>query len=176
MASRESDKPIVARNPGNAGGAKGLTVEPWDLRDRTAGLGTGAQLSTELKSLTLRAGRSRAYRFISLMHLFTKSFLRACFRELAKDKAPGIDAVTVTEYEANLEENLGNLVIRLKARCYRPQPVRRVYIPKPNGKKRPLGIPAVEDKIVQMVYKKILEAIFEVNFLPVSSGFRPGRS
>jgi RNA-directed DNA polymerase len=176
MALRESDKPIVVKKPGNAGGAKGLTVMPRDLRDRTAGHGTGAQFSTGLKSLTLRAKRSPRYRFISLMHLFTEDFLLVCFRELARGKAPGIDAVTVTEYEANLEDNIGSLVTRLKARRYRPQPVRRVYIPKPNGKKRPLGVPAVEDKVVQMACKKILEAIFEGDFLPVSYGFRPGRS
>jgi RNA-directed DNA polymerase len=183
MARRESDKPIVARKPGNAGGAKGLTdmrpdgVPPRpgtrDLRDRTAGHGTGVQFSTKLKSLTLRARRHPKYRFISLMHRFTEDALLVCFGELKRNKAPGIDDVTVTEYEANLKENVRNLLIRLKTRHYRPQPARRVYIPKPNGQKRPLGIPAVEDKLVQMVCKKILEAIFEVDFLDVSYGFRP---
>jgi len=111
-----------------------------------------------------------------LIHLLTVDFLWKCFWELKRDKAPGVDGVTVKEYEANLEENLKDLVDRLKAWRYRPQPVRRVYIPKPNGKKRPLGIPTVEDKIVQMALKKILEAIFEVDFLDVSFGFRPNRS
>jgi group II intron reverse transcriptase/maturase len=109
------------------------------------------------------------------MYLITEDFLRACFGDLKRNKAPGIDEVTMTEYEANLEENIRNLHARLKARTYRPQPVRRVYIPKPNGKQRPLGIPTVEDKVVQMACKKILEAIFEVDFLPASYGFRPGR-
>ena len=186
MTLRESDKLIVAMKPGNAGGAKGLTsmrpdcVPPRpgvrDLRERTAGHGTGAQFSTKLKSLTLRAGRSPKYRFISLMHLLTEDFLLACFGDLKRNKAPGIDEVTVTEYEANLEENIKNLLERLKARRYRPRPVKRVYIPKPNGKQRPLGIPAVEDKVVQMACKKILEAIFEVDFLGLSYGFRPQRS
>jgi len=103
-------------------------------------------------------------------------FLWKCFWELKGDKAPGVDGVTVEEYEADLEENLKDLVDRLKAWRYRPQPVRRVYMPKPNGKRRPLGIPTVEDKIVQMALKKILEAIFEVDFLDVSFGFRPNRS
>jgi RNA-directed DNA polymerase len=184
-ARRESDKPILARKPGNAGGAKGLTsMRPVDvptptgtrdLRDRTAGHGTGVQFSTKLKSLTLRAGRSPKYRFISLMHLITEDFLLACFGDLKRNKAPGIDEVTMTEYEANLEENIKSLLKRLKARHYRPQPVKRVYIPKANGQKRPLGIPTVEDKVVQMACKKILEVIFEADFLPTSYGFRPGR-
>jgi len=175
MASWESDKPIVAMKSANAGGAKGLTEMRRDLRDRTAGHGTGAQFSTKLKSLTLRAGRSPKYRVISLMHLFTEDFLLACFGELKRNKAPGIDAVTVDEYGANLEANLKSLVQRLKARQYRPRPTRRVYIPKPNGDRRPLGIPAVEDKIVQMACKCILEAVFAVDFLEVSYGFRAGR-
>lgn len=159
MAARESDKPIVAGKPGNAGGVKGLTVIRRGLRERTAGHGTGVQFSTKLKPLTLRAGRSPKYQFISLMHWFTEDFLLACFGELNRNKAPGIDDVTVTEYGANLKANIRDLLVRLKTRNYRPQPVKRVYIPKPNGKQRPLGIPAVEDKLVQMACKKILEAV-----------------
>jgi group II intron reverse transcriptase/maturase len=109
------------------------------------------------------------------MHLLTEDFLLACFGELKRNKAPGIDAVTVEDYEANLAANLKDLVRRLKARQYRPRPTRRVYIPKPNGDRRPLGIPAVEDKIVQMACKLILEAVFAVDFLEVSYGFRRGR-
>jgi hypothetical protein len=100
-ASWESDRPIVATKPANAGGAKGLTGMRWDLRDRTAGLRTGARFSTRLKSLTLRAGKNPRNRFCALMHLFTEDFLLACFGELARNKAPGIDAVTVDDYEAN---------------------------------------------------------------------------
>ena len=175
MTSRESDKLIVARKPGNAGGAKGLTRIRGDARDRIPGLGTGIRFTTQLASLTLRAKRGKKYRFTSLMHLITEDSLKACFRDLAQNKAPGIDQITMTEYEANLDENIRHLLVRLKARTYRPQPVKRVYIPKPNGKRRPLGIPAVEDKVVQMACKKILEAISEVDFLDVSYGFRPKR-
>ena len=107
------------------------------------------------------------------MHLLTEDFLTQCFKELERDKAPGVDGVTGKEYEANLEKNIKDLVARLKEWKYRPQPVRRVYIPKANGKKRPLGIPTVEDKIVQMAIKKILEPIFEIDFKDVSFGFRP---
>jgi len=105
----------------------------------------------------------------------TEDFLKECFWELKRDKASGVDGVTVREYEANLEENIRDVVVRMKAWKYRPQPVRRVYIPKPDGKKRPLGIPTVEDKIAQMGIKKILEAIYEVDFSDVSYGFRPKR-
>ncbi len=131
---------------------------------------------TKLESLTLRAREDPKCQFTSLAHLLSEEFLRECFRELKRDKASGIDGVTVQEYEVNLEENLKDLVGRMKAKRYRPQPVRRVYIPKPDGSQRGLGIPTVEDKIVQMGIKKILEAIFEVDFMDVSFGFRPNRS
>ncbi|MBW2040271.1 MAG: group II intron reverse transcriptase/maturase [Deltaproteobacteria bacterium] len=135
-------------------------------------------MSTKLSVITQRAREDPRCKFTSLVHLLNEDFLRGCFRELKRDKAPGIDGVTVRvrEYEAHLEENLRDLVGRMKGWRYRPQPARRVYIPKPKGGKRPLGIPAVEDKIVQMGIKKILEAIYECDFLDVSYGFRPNRS
>ena len=105
-------------------------------------------MSTKLSSLTQRARRKRSEKFTSLMQLLTVDFLRDCFLELKRDRAPGVDGVTVREYEVDLEERLLDLVARLKSWRYRPQPVRRVYIPKPKGGKRPLGIPAVEDKVV----------------------------
>ena len=131
---------------------------------------------TKLESLTLRAREDPKCKFTSLAHLLSEDFLRECFWELKRDKASGIDGVTVQEYEVNLEENLKDVVERLKAKRYRPQPVRRAYIPKPGGEKRPLGILVVEDKVVQRGLKKILEAIFEVDFMDVSYGFRPNRS
>jgi RNA-directed DNA polymerase len=136
----------------------------------------GVKVTTKLLSLTRRAREDPKERFTSLMHLLTEDFLGECFKELERGKAPGVDGVTVKEYGANLEENLKDLVVRLKSWRYRPQPVRRVYIPKAGGKKRPLGIPVVEDKIVQMAIKRLLEAIFEVDFMDVSFGFRPKRS
>jgi RNA-directed DNA polymerase len=137
---------------------------------------TGGQVVTKLESLTLRAREDPKCKFTSLAHLLSEEFLRECFWELKRDKASGIDGVTVQEYEVNLEENLKDVVERLKAKRYRPQPVRRAYIPKPGGEKRPLGILVVEDKVVQRGLKKILEAIFEVDFMDVSYGFRPNRS
>jgi len=176
MAIWQSDKPIVARKQSNVCGAKGFTGVRRGLRDTTASLRPGVQLSTKLKSLTLRARENPKYKFRALVYLFSEDFLKGCFKELKKDRASGIDGVTYKDYEVNLEENLKDLVNRLKTKQYRPQPVRRVYIPKPNGDKRPLGIPTIEDKIVQMAIKKILEVIFENDFLDISFGFRPNRN
>jgi len=131
---------------------------------------------TKLSSITKRAQGNPKEQFTSLAHLLNEDFLKSCFWELKRDKASGIDGVRVEDYEANLEENLKGLVARMKSWSYRPQAVKRVYIPKPNGATRPLGIPAVEDKIVQVGIKKILEAIYEVDFIDVSYGFRPNRN
>lgn len=118
-------------------------------------------MSTKLASLTLRARENPKLKFISIAHLLNEDFLSECFDELKRGKAPGIDGVRLEEYEVNKEAKIRDLVSRLKSKKYRPQPVKRVYIPKPNGDKRPLGIPTVEDKIEKMGIKKILEAIFE---------------
>ena len=172
----ESDQPIVALKQGNACRAKGLAAVFWEGRDTSSTLRGGKRKSTKLLSLSFRARENPQLRFTSLAYMLTVDFLRRCFRELKRNKAPGVDRVTVKEYGKNLEENLKDLVERMKKRQYRPQPVKRVYIPKPKGGRRPLGIPTVEDKIVQMGLKKILEAIFEADFLDVSYGFRPGRN
>jgi group II intron reverse transcriptase/maturase len=172
----QSDQSIVSEKQSNVCGEKGLARVRWDIRDTSARLRTGEQMTTKLMSLTQRAKEDPSCEFISLAHLLTGDFLKECFGELKRDKAPGIDGVSVEEYEATLEENLKDLVARLKAKRYKPQPVRRVYIPRSDGGKRGLGVPTVEDKIVQMGIKKILEAIFEVEFMDVSFGFRPNRS
>jgi len=110
------------------------------------------------------------------MHLLNRGNLRDCFYRLRKDSSAGIDRTTWQEYGSNLDERLDDLVARMKQWSYRPQPVRRVYIPKGDGKMRPLGIPAIEDKIVQMAVARILSAIYEIDFLDFSYGFRPGKS
>ncbi len=133
-------------------------------------------MATKLTFLTWRARENPGSRFIALAHLLNEDFLKECFWELKRDKATGIDGVSVQGYEVKLEDNLKDLVARLKVKRYKPQPVRRVYIPKSDGSKRGLGIPAVEDKVVQMGIKKILEAIFENDFIDVSYGFRPNRN
>jgi len=148
----------------------------WDTKETSTRHRTGEQMRTKLMSLTQRARREPKCKFVSLAHLLTEDFLKGCYWELKRDKASGVDGVTDKQYELRLEENIKDLVTRLKGKRYKPQPVRRVYIPKSDGSKRGLGIPTVEDKIVQMGIKKILEAIFEVEFLEVSYGFRPKRS
>ena len=99
-----------------------------------------------------------------------------CHHELDGNKAAGIDEVTKAKYEENLPGNVKDLIGRMKNQAYKPQPVKRTYIPKENGKKRPLGIPAYEDKLVQKALSKILNAIYEEDFLECSFGFRPERS
>ena len=98
-----------------------------------------------------------------------------CWRELNKDSASGVDAVTAADYEQDLMGNIQKLVQRLKEKRYGTKLVRRVYIPKENGKERPIGIPALEDKRVQMACAKILGALYEQDFFPVSYGYRPMR-
>jgi group II intron reverse transcriptase/maturase len=106
--------------------------------------------------------------------LLTEDYLRTCYYGLKKKKAVGVDGVSVEDYGANLDDNLHNLVSRMKSMSYKPQNVLRVYIPKEPGKMRPLGIPTVEDKIVQKCISNILKAIFEPNFIDESYGFREG--
>jgi len=114
--------------------------------------------------------------FTSICHFLSEEMLQQCHHELDGKKAVGIDRVTKDEYARNLEENIKNVVERLKKKAFRPQAVRRAYIPKGNGKVRMLGIPAYEDKIVQMGLNKVMQAIYEPIFLELSYGFRPGRS
>lgn len=132
---------------------------------------------SKLKLIAEKARKDKGFKFNSLAHLINEESLSWCYGELKTDKAPGIDGVTVEKYGENLDENLRNLVERMKTKKYRPQPVKRVLIPKPGKKeKRGLGIPAVEDKLVQLMMKKILEVIFEQDFVDFSYGFRPKRS
>ena len=111
----------------------------------------------------------------SLMQYINEETLKSKHQELKGNKATGIDKVTKGEYEINLDKNIRNLVVKMKQFSYKPKAVRRVYIPKPNGKQRPLGIPSYEDKIVQGVMADILTTIYEPIFLNCSYGFRPNR-
>lgn len=133
-------------------------------------------METKLNLITEIAKKDKKCKFRNLAHLLNVPNLTECFYMLKKGKASGIDGVSYESYKKNLEINLTKLVERMKSFSYRPQPVRRVYIPKSNGKQRPIGILTIEDKIVQMGMTRILNAIYEVDFLDTSYGFRPNRS
>jgi len=133
-------------------------------------------MQTSLRGIANRAASHKKHRFGSLYGLLNEENLAWCFDFLRKDAAPGVDRVDYLEYQGNLVSNIHDLVERLKTNRYRAKLVRRRYIPKLNGKMRPLGIPATEDKLVQVAVAKILEAIYEQDFLEWSYGYRPKRS
>ena len=130
---------------------------------------------TKLALIAQRAREEPQCQFTSLAHLLDERFLAACYHRLGRDRASGVDGVTWKEYGEHLDENLRDLVARMKAKRYKPLPAKRVYIPKDEHSKRPLGLPALEDKIVQKGIAEILEAIYEADFLDCSYGFRPRR-
>ena len=129
---------------------------------------------TKLILIAKRAREEPQCQYTSLAHLLDEQFLAACYHRLGRDRASGVDGVTWKEYGEHLEENLRDLVARMKAKRYKPLPAKRVYIPKDEHSQRPLGLPALEDKIVQKGIAEILQAIYEADFLDCSYGFRPG--
>jgi group II intron reverse transcriptase/maturase len=131
---------------------------------------------TFLRGIAIKAKAKGRHRFQDLYRCLNAAFLSACWKDLNKRAASGVDNVTAAAYEEHLEGNIQALVKRLKAKRYRAKLVRRVWIPKENGKERPLGIPALEDKLVQLACAKLLSAIFEGDFLDNSYGYRPKRS
>jgi RNA-directed DNA polymerase len=132
-------------------------------------------MSTEINRLSELAKEDPKRQFFSIAHLITPEKMYAAFLNLRKDASAGVDGVTYEEYEKDAARNIRELQQRLKDGKYRAQPLRRVYIPKENGKQRPISIPALEDKLVQKVMVEILNAIYEQDFLDSSYGFRPGR-
>lgn len=133
-------------------------------------------LSTKLNRLAETAKKNPRFQFRTIAHLITVEMLRRSFRELRKDAACGVDGITAKEYEKNLEGNLIDLHCRMKEMRYQAQPLRRVYIPKEDGKQRPLSIPVLEDKIAEKAVVNLLSPIYESDFLPCSYGYRKGRS
>jgi group II intron reverse transcriptase/maturase len=121
------------------------------------------------------AKEDRERKFTSIAHLMTVDALQEAFESLRKDASAGVDGVTYAEYAAAVSENLKQLHDRLKQGQYRAQPLRRIYIPKEDGRQRPISIPSLEDKIVQKAAVSLLQAIYEQDFLNCSYGFRPGR-
>ena len=137
----------------------------------------GAPVETKLHRIAEKARKEPMFKFTSLYHLMNEELLRGCFKQLRKDAVAGIDKMTKDKYAENLDANLSDLIDRLHRMAYKPQPVRRKYIPKPGStKQRPLGIPSLEDKLVQAGLVRILESVYEQDFIYDSYGFRPARS
>lgn len=182
----ESDGRVLPEKPANKGRAAALPAEEVEGRRPTKGnsaKGTRdrtqdrATLQQDLRRVREAAARNKELQLTTLWHhVYNVDHLRATFHALRKDAAPGVDGQTWADYTANLEENLQDLADRLRRGAYRAKPVRRVYIPKPDGRQRPLGIPTLEDKLVQGITTKVLEQVFELDFLGFSYGCRPERS
>ncbi len=130
---------------------------------------------TELDRIAEKAKARPKVCFTSLAHLITPEFLVETWKVMNRRGAPGVNGETTREFAANLQERCEQLIRKLKDRSYRPPPVRRVDIPKGDGKTRPLGIPTVEDRLLQRAVARLMEAIYETDFLNCSYGFRPGR-
>ena len=133
-------------------------------------------MQTSLPAIAQAARRDKTRRFRGLYSMLNRTNFEVAFRALRKKASAGVDGVTYCEYERNLQANLADLEQRLKEKRYRAKLVKRVFIPKSNGKLRPLGIPALEDKIVQYVVREILQTVFEPIFLDCSYAYRPKRS
>jgi len=137
---------------------------------------SGKRMSQGLDGVRKAAKERKQERFSALLHHLSVELLRDSFFALQRKASPGIDGVTWAEYETGLEDRLVDLHSRLHRGAYRAKPSRRVFIPKADGRQRPLGIAALEDKIVQQAVVTILNQIYEVDFKGFSYGFRPGRS
>lgn len=152
------------------GSAKGNTAG-----ETPAGLSVGGRVSSDLGRVREVARRDRRVRFTALLHHVDRGRLGRAFRDLNPQASPGVDAVTWQEYGQRLEANLDDLHARVARGGYRAVPARRAYIPKADGKMRPLGIASLEDKIVQRAVVEVLNAVYEEDFKGFSYGFRPGR-
>ena len=130
-------------------------------------------MQTSLRSIATKAGKLKLYRFQNLYGMLDEKYLKFCFTTLNKKSASGVDGVTHSSYGETLDDNVERLVGRLKAKNYRAKLVRRKYIPKGGGKLRPLGIPVLEDKLLQSAVARILGTIWEEDFLPSNCGYRP---
>jgi len=182
----KSDRLIVPKklvNKGRAAARLAESVEERSLAKRNSEQQNRhrAQDRTRLHNALIRvreaALRNRRQRFTTLWHhVYDVGRLREAYFGLERNSAAGADGETWQHYGENLEDNLEELARRLKRGAYRAKPVRRVYIPKPDGRQRPIGVPALEDKIVQRACVEVLNAVYETEFLGFSYGFRPGRS
>lgn len=177
----QSDGPVVPANLPNKAAAAEAGEERGPVKGNTAsktrpGHSAGSDAPNALDRVRQVAVRDKEARFTALLHHVDVDRLRAAFRAINPNAAAGVDEVTWAAYGQDLEDNLRDLHERLHAGRYRAKPSRRVFIPKADGRLRPLGIAALEDKIVQRAVVEVLNAIYEVDFRGFSYGFRPGRS
>ena len=178
----ESDSAIVAGKPTNK--AERSAAEPAEPRVEAKG-NAGQQntrraqnrvsVSQALERIRQTARQRKKEKFTALFHHVSIDHLEEAFFELKENAAPGVDGLTCRDYEQHLERNLEDLHARVHRGAYRALPSRRVYIPKPDGRQRPIAVAALEDKIVQRATAAVLSAIYEEDFLGFSYGFRPGR-
>ncbi|TMJ65795.1 MAG: group II intron reverse transcriptase/maturase [Alphaproteobacteria bacterium] len=188
----KSDSAIVAVKPTNKAersaaeqsAAEPTAAEPVERRAETKGNAgqqsthraqSRASVSQALERIRRVAKERKKEKFTSLFHHISIDLLDEAFFELKENAAPGVDGLTWKDYEQDLERNLEDLHARVHRGAYRALPSRRTYIPKPDGRQRPLAIAALEDKIVQRAAAAVLNAIYEEDFLGFSYGFRPGR-
>ena len=139
-------------------------------------VGSDIHEPTSLEGIALTASLNKEHRVQNLYGELTPELLLSAWIRINKDAASGVDKVTAKDYQTNLLDNIQNLVQRLKEKTYKAKLVRRTYIPKDNGKERPLGIPALEDNIVQRAVSMLFVAMYEQDFLDVSYGYRVGKS
>jgi len=180
----KSDSPIVpVKSPNKAGppaaeAAEGRGLAKGNLPQQNMPRTQRRQgVHSELERVRLAAARDKKMRFTALLHhIYDLNTLRTAYRALERDAAAGVDGERWRHYGEQLEENLRDLAERVKRGAYRAKPVRRVYIPKADGRQRPLGVTALEDKLLQRATVEVLNAIYETDFLGFSYGFRPGRS
>ena len=180
----KSDRPVVPEKlPNKAGQPVAEGVEGRGLAKGNSGEQNAPRTQSRssapsaLDRVRQVARKDRKAKFTALLHhIYALDTLRAAYFLLKKDAAPGVDGETWRHYGQALEDNLRDLSERLKRGAYRAKPVRRVYIPKADGRQRPLGVTTLEDKLVQRATVEVLNAIYETDFLGFSYGFRPGRS
>lgn len=181
--SGESDGPIVPKKQTNK---VGPTAAAESVEERGPTKGIAARQATDrtqsrkpvslgLRGVRLAARRDQRMRFTALLHHVTPELLRASFLDVKRQAAPGIDGVTWRDYAMGLEGRIADLHDRIHRGTYRAQPSKRTWIPKPDGRRRPLGLTALEDKVVQQAVKTVLECVYEADFLGFSYGFRPRR-
>ena len=182
-ALEKSDCAIVPMNQPNKGEQSSAEVGEGRaptkeniVQSNTSPTQSGKRVSQGLRGVRQAAKERKQERFTALLHHVSVGLLRDSFYALKRQAAPGVDGMTWKGYETGLEDRIADLHSRVHRGAYQAQPSRRVYIPKADGRQRPLGIAALEDKIVQQAVVTILNEIYEVDFLGFSYGFRPGRS